>query len=176
MNVVKALHGGNLRSIGAANAVVRHVLRSPRSLPVLVGALAHEEPIIRARAADVLEKVSVHHPEWLFEHKRALQAAMRQEQQEVRWHMAQIAPRLRWAPRQRARIVAWLMECMGHESRIVRACALTALAEMAADDPALRVRVRNLLTKAIASPIASLRARARKLLRQFPVLDANGGT
>jgi hypothetical protein len=124
------------------------------------------------RSADALEKASALHPGWLSEHKLALLTAMHSPQPEVRWHIAQMASRLRWPPRQRVRLIAWLIACLEDKSLIVRNSALTALAELAACDPALKAKVRKLLTRAQASPVASTRARARRLLCQFPALQS----
>jgi hypothetical protein len=51
--------------------------------------------VIRLRAADAAEKVTRHHPEWLQPYKRRLLGDLaRVEQPEVRWHVAQMLPRL----------------------------------------------------------------------------------
>lgn len=172
-SVLHQLKGGDRRSIGAANAAAAKARKSRRVFDELVEGLRDEDPLVRMRTADALEKASVFHPDWLSAHKAALLAAMLSNQPEVRWHVAQMAPRLDWPPRQRARVIAWLTECMEHDSHIVRSSALTALAEMAADDSALQNKVRKLLARAQTSPAASMRARARRLLHKFPTLDRN---
>lgn len=171
MSIADRLRGGDLRSIGAANAVVSEVLESPQELSALVEALPHEDPVVRARAADALEKISRLNPDWFSAHRKALLSAMNSKQQEVRWHVAQMAPRIDWLADQRRTVVDWLFAGLGDNSRIVHVSALTALAEMAVDSPALRAKVGPLLMQASESPIASLRARARLLLHQFPEIQ-----
>jgi hypothetical protein len=146
--------------------------KNRRTFDALVAGLDDEDPLVRMRSADALEKASAPNPDWLLTHKHALLAAMHCPQPEVRWHIAQMAPRLRWRAQQRTRVINWLVGCLDDESLIVRASALAALAEIAASDPTLRARVRKWTLDALASPIPSMRARARKLLRQFPALRA----
>lgn len=169
------LKGGDRRSIGAANAVADLARKDRRTFDNLAAGLDHENPLVRMRSADALEKASAVHPDWLSAHKRTLLTAMRCEQPEVRWHIAQMAPRLRWRPQQRTRVVSWLVGCLEDESLIVRASALTALAEMTAGDTALKGKLRRLLVQTLASPIPSMRARARKLFGQFPALRVAKG-
>lgn len=171
-SLLTRLKGGDRRSIGAAEALASAACKSRRVFDLLVGGLGDADPLIRMRSADALEKSSVVRPEWLTAHRSALLAAIHCPQPEVRWHVAQMAPRLRWPPRQRMHVLAWLTDCLDDESIIVRTSALTALAEFAVSDPALRRKVRKLLARAQASPFSSLRARARQLLRRFPALIA----
>lgn len=166
------LKGGDRRSIGAADAVALKAQESRRAFDQLVEGLCHEDPLVRMRCADALEKASALRPQRLVGHEAALLAAAHSDQAEVRWHVAQMAPRVQWPPRQRARIVAWLTECLRQKSNILRTTALTALVEMAANDPELRAKSRTLLKQALASRSPSMRARARRLLRQFPTLGS----
>lgn len=175
-SVLHRLKGGDRRSIGAANAAAAKARDSRRIFGTLVDGLHDEDPVVRMRSADALEKASVLHPDWLSAHKAALLAATLSDQPELLWHVAQMAPRLDWPPRQRARVIAWLTQSLKHESRIVQSSALTALAEMAAGDPALQNKARKLLAQAQTSRAASMRARARRLLLQFPVLDGKRKT
>ena len=58
------LTGGDRRSIGRANEVVTAVLANPALLSELVPGLAHDDPLIRMRAADALAKVGEQRPEF----------------------------------------------------------------------------------------------------------------
>lgn len=166
-DIGKALGGGDLRSIGRANAVARYVLRHPSSMGELARALGHRDPVVRARAADALEKVSAREPGWLAPLKATVLRAMTSEQREVRWHVAQMLPRLALSAAQQESAVAWLRQRLDDDSRIVRACALTALSELATNDVSLRAGVTPMLERATRSPVASTRARAKKLLREL---------
>src|SRR5215470_15912758 len=89
------LSGGDRRSIGRSNDVVKLVLRSPKRFAELIQCLWSNDLIVRMRAADAAEKVSAVHPELLRPHKAALLGLLIEaEQIELRWHLAQIIPRL----------------------------------------------------------------------------------
>lgn len=149
MDILAALSSGDRRSIGRANEVVAHVLEKPDSVRLLIGALSDMDPVIRMRAVDALEKVSVSHNEWLDPHAQDLIGFARNSgQQEVRWHMAQILPRLALSGPQRLSVTRIFFDYLEDDSKIVRAFAMTALAQFAVEDPHLRARVVPLLEKA----------------------------
>ena len=54
-----------------------------------------DDPLIRMRAADALEKITADFPEYLQPFKsRLIRLTGETTQQEVKWHLAQILPRL----------------------------------------------------------------------------------
>ena len=160
------LRDGDRRSIGRSNAIAEQVLRSPRQLPELLAGLWHPEPLIRMRAGDALEKVSRRQPRWLAPARDALlDLAHTTGEQETRWHLAQILPRLRLRGPERHALVALLRRYRRDQSAIVRVSALEGLAVLAAGDPALTRAVRRQLQRALTQGSAAERARARKLLR-----------
>lgn len=168
MDMARALSGGDRRSIGRATAVVSHILRHRETLGELIEALEHEDPIVRMRAADVAEKISKQHPDWLRPYaQRFVALAGNSTQQEIRWHLAQMLPRLRLSPSQRRRALAALLGYLDDQSRIVQVSALTALVEFSCRDPGLKSRVAPLVARAVRSGTPSLRARAKKLLAQL---------
>lgn len=65
MNVLAKLRGGDRRSIGRANEVVAGVLRDPSLFGSVFHGLHSDNPLVRMRASDVIEKVSAKRPEWL---------------------------------------------------------------------------------------------------------------
>ena len=134
----------------------------------LIAALKHEDAAVRMRAADVAEKISVQHPEWFQAYAgRLLALAETTEQQEIRWHMAQMFPRLKLAPPRRRRAVAALFKYLDDRSRIVQVSAITALVDLSLEEPALRRRVTPLVLRAARSEAPSVRARAKKLLARL---------
>ncbi|PYT40812.1 MAG: hypothetical protein DMG47_18620 [Acidobacteria bacterium] len=89
------LRGGDRRSIGKSNQIVKLVLSDPKRFPELFGCLWDEDPIVRMRAADAAEKITVTRPELLKPHKLELLGLLDEaEQIELRWHLALMAPRL----------------------------------------------------------------------------------
>jgi hypothetical protein len=157
------LSGGDLRSIGRANAAAAYVLQHREALRELIAAMRDSDAVVRMRAADAAEKVSVREPAWFSPHANTLLSlAETSTQQEVRWHLAQMLPRLALSPAKRKRAAAALLNYLEDKSKIVQVTAMTALAELANDDEA-KQRVMNILNKAARSKHASLRARAKKL-------------
>ena len=166
--ILDKLRGGDRRSIGRANEVVAEVLQDPALFePVLYGML-DDDPLVRMRAADVVEKVTVRHPEYLVPHRKLLIGAIAPiEQQEVRWHVAQMIPRLAWTKSELPQVADILRGYLGDESRIVKTSTLQALAELVEQEPKLYGEVVALLEaySRVGSP--AMRSRGRKLLAQL---------
>jgi HEAT repeat protein len=165
--VLARLQGGDRRSVGRAAEVVQAVLAEPRLFGAVFEALFHADDVVRMRAADVIEKVTAKRPDLLRPYKRRVLREMAASQQmEVRWHAAQLLPRLALTGRERAQAAAVLTGYLSDESSIVRTFALQALADLAAQDPALEPAVRARLEEALKSGSPAMRSRARRLLRR----------
>jgi len=163
--VAVALIGGDRRSLGGANAVARSIVADPIRFADAVAAMLVDDPVVRMRAADAVEKASRANPALLVPHTRQiLHRAARIDQPEVRWHVAQIIPRLALTARETTRATAILFEYLEDESRIVRTCAMQALADLALRAPALRRRVLPVLRRLTDTGTPAMRARGRKLL------------
>ncbi len=84
-SVLKKLSGGNRGSIGRSNEVVAAVLARPALFPALFAGFANDDPVVRMRAADAIEKITTQRPELLQPFKRKLLAiAGSSDQQKVR--------------------------------------------------------------------------------------------
>ena len=98
-SVVEQLAGGDLRSLGNARTVERAVFADPSLFNEVFAAMSSADPRVRMRAADVVEKVTRTAPERLQPFKKQLlHQIARIPQQEVRWHAAQLFPRLELTP------------------------------------------------------------------------------
>jgi hypothetical protein len=74
------------------------------------------------RSAGAVEKVSSQRPEWLAPHKRVLlDIAARTGEQELRWHLAQMLPRLPLTPAERQRAVALMPSRDGRATQLLSA-------------------------------------------------------
>ncbi len=166
--ILEKLKGGDRRSIGRANEVVRQVLRTPALLGELFKGMRSGDPLVRMRAADAAEKVTAQRPDLLQPFKRSLLHAIANiDQQEVRWHVAQMIPRLHLTPTERVRAAGVLFAYLSLKSRIVRSFALQALVSLSYHDPELRRRVTKVLRQVVVSGSPAIQARARKLLEQL---------
>ena len=162
------LTGGDRRSIGRADAVARIVVRQPRLLAVLIDGMADPDPLVRMRAADAAEKVTRQHPEWLVPHKHRLIGDLAAtDEAEVRWHVAQMLPRLRLGGGDERKALQILLRYLRDDSRIVKVSSMQALFDLARRNPMLQPRVVPLLKKLTTTGSAAMRSRGRRLLRAF---------
>src|SRR5690349_3152849 len=160
------LTGGDRRSIGRVADVLRILRRQPHRVGELVATLRDQDPLVRMRAADALEKVSAAHPQLLRPHQRVLLRLARDAtQQELRWHLAQLVPRLRLTAHQRLRAAGFFESYLRDRSAIVRTCAMQALADLASVDRRLRARVVRRLRRLTRTGTPAMQARGRRLLQ-----------
>jgi len=164
--IAAALKGGDRRSIGKSNQIAQLVLSEPQRFAELVECLWDEDPIIRMRAADAAEKVTITLPELLNPHKQELLGLLDEaEQIELRWHLALMVPRLSLSGPERARAAAAFQRYLEDRSSIVKTFALQGLADLARQDSNLRGPARQVLEESLRSGTAAMKARARKLLK-----------
>ena len=162
------LQGGDRRSIGNANRVAALILRQPDRLAELMQCFWNGDSIVRMRAADAAEKVSAKRPALLAPFKAELLAlAEETAQAELRWHLAQIIPRLRLGPQGRVRATVALRGFLGDRSSIVRTFAIQALAELSRGIPEMEADVIDLLERTCRTGTPAMKARSRKLLAQL---------
>ena len=172
MNVLDKLKGGDRRSIGRVDEVVTDVRGDPGLFDAVFCGMLADDPIVRMRAADAVEKITADHPEYLRPYKQKLvEQVARVNQQEVRWHVAQMLPRLEWSQEERAAIVGILLGYLDDESKIVKTFTMQALADLAEKDANLRPRVIELLKDLTETGSPAMKSRGQKLLerlRQLP--------
>jgi hypothetical protein len=164
--IAALLKGGDRRSIGKSNQIAKLILSDPKRFAELVECLWNEDPIVRMRAADAAEKVTVTRPELLNPHKQELLGLLDEaEQIELRWHLAVMVPRLSLSAAERARAAGSLQRYLEDRSSIVKTFAMHGLADLARQDSKLREPARRVLEESLQSGTAAMKARARKLLK-----------
>jgi hypothetical protein len=169
---LQKLQGGDRRSIGRSEQVVADVLENPLLFNVVFEGILCDDPIISMRCADATEKISARHPEYLYPYKiRLLSQAAKIEQQEVRWHVAQMIPRLALDQGERERAVEILLVYLGDESKVVKVSAMQALADLVAQDASLLPRVVPLLRQCTQSGSPAMQSRGRKLLAGLQAVE-----
>lgn len=162
------LAGGDRRNLGHANEVAAMVTKNPRKFPGLMAGLWSTDPLVRMRAADAVEKITRDKRNLLQPYKKELLGLMAEtEQQEVRWHLALMIPRLTLSGRERNIAVAALNAYLEDRSSIVKTCALQGLADLAEGHAAMRPIVIDILREATRSGTAAMKARSRKLLTRL---------
>ena len=166
--LLKKLQGNDRRSIGNVPQVVSQVLRDTSLFPVLVNGMFFGEPTLRMRASDAVEKITGEYPELLKSHKsRLLQELPGITQQEVRWHMAQIVPRLGLTPAQRRKTLEALQMFLTDRSSIVKTFTMQALADLAEQDVRLRNSIIKQLEHLARTGTPAMRSRGKKLIAKL---------
>lgn len=173
--ILGKLKGGDLRSIGKANKVTKSILANPKLFQEIIQGITDADPLIRMRAADVAEKVSKQHPEYLQPFKRQLINEIAGiSQQEVRWHVAQMFSYLSLTPKERNLVIKILLSWIENEkSNIVKVMSLQTLADFAKQDKKIKNQVMLLLQKFAVSGSPSLKSRSKRLLREFAAKEQN---
>lgn len=164
-NILSLLQGGDRRTIGRSGQVAALVAKNPALFPELIAGLWSEDPLVRMRAADAAEKVTRENHDLLRPFKNELLGLLAEAtEQELRWHLAAMVPRLPLSAAERHRAASWLRAFLEDRSSIVKTFALQALADLAQDAPALRPEVIELLRAAARHGTPAMKARSRKLL------------
>jgi hypothetical protein len=166
--IAAMLKGGDRRSLGKANQIAKLVLSEPKLFVELIQCLWDEDPIVRMRAADATEKVTVKRPELLNPHKQELLGLLAEAKQiELRWHLALMAPRLTLTTLERQSAAASLQHYLEDRSSIVKTFALQGLADLARRDAGLRELARQAIEESLRTGTAAMKARARILIKDF---------
>jgi hypothetical protein len=166
--MLQKLTGGDRRSIGQSDEVTAEVLAEPGLFPLLFEGMLSDDPLIRMRAADAVEKITAQQPDYLQPYKSQLiEQVARINQQEVRWHVAQLLPRLALTSAEIAQAVEILLTYLDDPSKIVKTFAMQALADLAEQDTSLRPKVISVLTELTQMGSPAMQSRGRKLLRRL---------
>jgi hypothetical protein len=171
--IAESLRAGGPRTVEGVAGIVADVLDDPAIIEELVRALAHDDALVRMRAADAAEKIGRTNPQLLDPFKSGLlRAAASSEQPSLRWHLAQMLPRLRLDAGERKTVAAMLKRYLHDSSAIVKTCAMQGLADLALADASLRRSIVPVLRKATETGTPAMRARGKRLLA---ALDSRTG-
>ncbi len=167
-DILKKLEGGDRRSIGQVAKVVDEVSGQPALFETVFKAMLVDDPIVRMRAADAVEKITANQPHYLQPYKDMLiNQVAKVNQQEVRWHVAQILPRLSLNRRERETVVEILFGYLQDKSKIVKTFSWQALADLAQEDGSLRLRVVEVLEEMVQNGSPAVINRGKKLLTKL---------
>lgn len=170
MKIAERLSGGDRRQIGASEEVVSLVLRDNEQFAELFEAMLHEDPTVRMRAADATEKLTRVRPDLVAPYrKRLIDEVGEVDQQEVRWHVAQMLSNLRLDPKERSRATALLERYLHDKSVSVVVESLQTLVDFARDDRGLRKRITPIVERMAERGTPAMQSRARKLLGRLEV-------
>jgi hypothetical protein len=167
-DLLQQLEGGDRRSIRGVSEVVDQVMADPKLFPLVFDGMADADPVVRMRCADAVEKITAARPQYLAPYKRrVIRLAAIAEQQEVRWHLAQLFSRLELSAPERRRVVEILSEYLTDTSSIVKTFAMQALADIAVQDSQLRAPIVARLKKLTRTGSPAMKNRGLKLLARL---------
>ncbi|MGD9172613.1 MAG: hypothetical protein PVF29_00535 [Desulfobacterales bacterium] len=171
-DILSKLKGGDRRSIGNVSAVVAAVSKNTGLFKDLVSGLFDPDPIVRMRAADAMEKLSADAPRLLqpFKHK-LVGLAQQTRQQELRWHLAQMVPRLDLTPQETNAVTAIFANYLTDDSKIVVTFAMQALCDLATKKGSVSTRVLSAIEKLTQNGSPAIQARGKKLLPKLKNLS-----
>ncbi len=162
------LSGGDRRSIGRVAEVLALIEKQPKQIFPLVRCLWDKDSCICMRAADALEKISREQAFLLESHTAPLLGLLAETtQQEVRWHLAVILPRLSLTGTECRRTADVLQSYLADKSSIVKTCAMQGLTDLTEKCPPLLPTVTDLIRNLARSGTPAMRARGRKLLAKL---------
>jgi HEAT repeat protein len=171
-NILARLRGGDRRSIGNVGEVVAAVRKKPDLLKDLVTGLFDEDPVVRMRAADAMEKISLENPQSIQPFKTELIRLARQaQQQELRWHTAQMIPRLKLTPKEAATVTDIFFDYLTDKSKIVVTFAMQALSDLALKKGAASARMIRAIEKLTRTGSPAIQSRGKKLLPKLKKLS-----
>lgn len=166
--ILRKLEGGDRRSIGKSNEVVSEILADPGLFDVVFGGMLADDPILRMRAADAVEKVTAIHPGYLRSHKdKLIRQVANIDQKEVRWHVALMLPRLELSNQEMQLVLDILFGYLNDSSSIVKTFAMQALADIARRSAKLRPSILVHLRELTVIGTPAMKARGRKLLAEM---------
>lgn len=166
--LLAGLSGGDRRSVGRAAEAVLLVRRQPALLAQLFDGMRSDDPVLAMRCADVAEKVTAQHADWLTPYRSLLLGPLMDiEQVEVRWHVAPMLSRLTLDGPETDRVMGWLEAATQDRSSIVRTMAMQAMADLAIAHTRLAAKVRRHIEELTVTGSPAMRARGRRLLARM---------
>ena len=152
--------------------MVAAVRKKPDLFKDLVNGLFDENPVVRMRAADAMEKISLDNPQSLQPFKTELiRLAQQTQQQELRWHTAQMIPRLKLTPKEAATVTDILFDYLNDKSKIVVTFAIQALSDLALTKGDASARVIRAIEKLTRTGSPAIQSRGKKLLPKLKKLS-----
>jgi hypothetical protein len=166
--LIDKLRGGDRRSLGESAEAVAAVAKTPALFADLFECLFDDDPVVRMRAADAVEKVTRERPQLLHPWKGPLlETVAARKEKEVRWHVAQLLPRLMLDAAEREMAVAILMGYLADKSSIVKTFSMQALVDLAGQDKSFLDQVVPLIERLTKTGPPAVRSRGRRLLKQL---------
>lgn len=161
----KILSGGDLRSIGESNSIIKKI-KNQNDFDELFNYLFHEDRLVVMRTADVIEKITITNPQYITKHKmKILKLCTVADDKELKWHLALLIPRLPLESKEFGKawktLTTWAKDQLN--SHIVRVNSIQGLFELMKQRNKLENDFSLTLSKLEKENVPSLNARIKKL-------------
>ncbi|MEO9004531.1 MAG: hypothetical protein ABI288_07330 [Ginsengibacter sp.] len=168
---VKLLSGSEPRSAGRSNDAVLKV-RNDDDFDELFKCLSYKDRMVRMRAADAIEKITLKYPSYLFKHKSDLMdLCCTVKEKRLKGHFALLVPRLNLTANEKEivwqRLTGWALD--REESKRVRINSIQALYEIAEGDNFYIKDFELAIDQVEKENITSLNARIKRLTHHAPL-------
>lgn len=149
------------------NEIVKQASEHPSLILDVLKFASHNKTNVAARAIWVIRKISDSAPNLLTEYKQQILNVLPEPLiWEAKAELCHIIPQLALTQEDAQIAIAFFESCQGDKSKIVRAWSLNGLYELSKSMPSLTPKVSELLKQALQSDAASIRARARNILKE----------
>jgi len=164
-SIKQLLSGGDLRSIAGSNQVVK-LVKNQSDFDQLFKLMLSEERLIKGRAADTIEKITINNPSYLSKyHSAILELLHTSKDKELQWHLATLCARIQWSNQELSKVfkqlTKWALD--SQQSKIVRVNAIQALHDLALTFPFKKNNYQSLIADLASDQSPSIRARIRKI-------------
>lgn len=161
----KILLGGDLRSIGKSNKVVK-LVNNQNDFNELFKLLFHHNRKVVTRAADAIEKITIDQPNYLQRHKtKIFELFETSTNKELKWYLALLAPRLSLTKQEFGKIWSKLTDWATKkgDSNIVRVNSLQGLYNLLPQHREMENDFCLTVSKMQTENIPSINARIKKI-------------
>ncbi|MFH1783689.1 MAG: hypothetical protein ABH868_02170 [bacterium] len=165
--IIEKLKGGDFRSIAKSNEVAKEIKKNPALFEEVFDAMVGDDELLRIRAADTLEKVSLRHPEYLEPFKgRLIKEASKIDQKEVRWHVAQMLSYVNLSRLEKNQVIKILLKYIDTDtSNIVKVFFMQTLAEFAMKNEGMKLQVIKKIQSTMKNASPAVLNRGKRLIK-----------
>ena len=164
-DLLELLAGNDLRSLGKSSDIIS-LIGDQKTFDELFIHLYNQNRAIVMKTIDVIEKITLKNKEYLQKHKsEILKISKNVENIELKWHLAQILARIKYANDEMEIVWKTLKQWILNkgESKIVLVNSLQSLYEIVKENNKYENDMNNVLKIIKQENIASINARIKKL-------------
>jgi len=165
--IMKRLGGKDRRSIGKSDKIVSLVVKNEKLFDELFNCLYSYNEVIRMRAADAIQKVVALKPDLIKKYKDEVLKIAKIDQQEVRWHIAQMIQHLGLTTSDTKIAYKFLIKYLKDDSKILKTFSMQALADLTDIEPSLKHKVIKIIESQLKNASPAILSRGNKLIKKL---------